>query len=158
MAVKDAVVSLVLKAKNAISPSADDATESLRDLDNQAEQLYDELKELEKQQAAAKGWKEVEENAKGTSKALEKAVTAYENLKNEGKQAGQTQAQYALAVRQARTAQSIANTEYNRGQRELAKYSRTLSKAGIDTNELGQAEDRIQKELDQTQQSHRRGP
>lgn len=152
MAVKDAVVSLVLKAKNAISPSADDATESLRDLDNQAEQLYDELKELEKQQAAAKGWKEVEENAKGTSKALEKAVTAYENLKNEGKQAGQTQAQYALAVRQARTAQSIANTEYNRGQRELAKYSRTLSKAGIDTNELGQAEDRIQKELDQTQQ------
>ena len=116
MAVKDAVVSLVLKAKNAISPSADDATESLRDLDNQAEQLYDELKELEKQQAAAKGWKEVEENAKGTSKALEKAVTAYENLKNEGKQAGQTQAQYALAVRQARTAQSIANTEYNRNQ------------------------------------------
>lgn len=152
MAVKDAVVSLILRAKNAISPSADDATESLRELDEQAGQLYDELKELEKQQAAAKGWKEAEDNAKSTSKALEDAVTAYEKLKSEGRQAGQTQAQYALAVRQARTAQSIANTEYNRGQRELAKYSRTLKKAGLDTNDLSQAEDKIQKELDQTQQ------
>ena len=152
MALKDAIVSLILRAKNAISPSADDAAESLRELDEQAGQLYDELKELEKQQAAARGWKAAEENAEATSKALEDAVTAYEKLKSEGRQAGQTQAQYALAVRQARTAQSIANTEYNRGQRELAKYSRTLSKAGIDTNDLGQAEDRIQKELDQTQQ------
>lgn len=152
MAIKDAVVSLVLRAKNAISPEADPAAESLEKVTQEAEKLEAELKDLEKQQEAARGWKEAEENAKGASKALEETVTAYEKLKKEGKQAGQTQAEYAIAVRQARTAQSIANTEYNRSQRELAKYSRTLSRAGIETNELGQAEDRIQKELDQTQQ------
>lgn len=151
MALKEAVVSLVLRAKNAISPEADPAAESLEKVTQEAEKLEAELKDLEKQQEAARGWKEAEENAKGASKALEEAVTAYEKLKKEGKQAGQTQAEYAIAVRQARTAQSIANTEYNRSQRELAKYSRTLSRAGIETNELGQAEDRIQKELDQTQ-------
>lgn len=151
MAIKDAVVSLVLRAKNAISPEADPAAESLEKVTQEAEKLEAELKDLEKQQEAARGWKEAEENAKGASKALEETVTAYEKLKKEGKQAGQTQAEYAIAVRQARTAQSIANTEYNRGQRELAKYSRTLNKAGIDTNDLSLAEDRIQKELDQTQ-------
>jgi len=151
VAIKDAVVSLVLRAKNAISPEADPAAESLEKVTQEAEKLEAELKDLEKQQEAARGWKEAEENADKASKALTDTVTAYEKVRAEGKQAGQTQAEYAIAVRQARAAQSIATTEYNRSQRELAKYSRTVKAAGLDTNDLGQAEDRIQKELDQTQ-------
>lgn len=152
MALKDAVVSLVLRAKNAISPEADPAAESLEKVTQEAEKLEAELKELEKQQEAARGWKEAEESAEKASKALTDTVTAYEKVRAEGKQAGQTQAEYAIAVRQARAAQSIATTEYNRSQRELAKYSRTVKAAGLDTNDLSQAEDKIQKELDQTQQ------
>lgn len=152
MAIKDAVVRLVLRAKNAISPEADPAAESLEKVTQEAAKLEAELKELEKQQEAARGWKEAEESAEKASKALTDTVTAYEKVRAEGKQAGQTQAEYAIAVRQARAAQSIATTEYNRSQRELAKYSRTVKAAGLDTNDLSQAEDKIQKELDQTQQ------
>jgi len=152
MALKEAVVSLVLKAKNAISPEADPAAESLQEVQREAEKLEAELRELDKQQEAAKGWKAAQEAAEKARKEMDKQVHTYEDLKREGKKAGQSQAEYSVAVRQARTAQSIATTEYGRSNRELAKYSRTLDKAGIDTNELGQAEDRIQKELDQTQQ------
>lgn len=152
MALKDAVISLVLRAKNAISKEADPAADSLREVTEKAEELEKELQDLGKQQDAVRGLKASEEAAEAATKELEKHVTAYERLRKEGRQAGQTQAEYALEVRRARTAQSIATTEYNRSQRELAKYSRTLDKAGIDTNELGQAEDRIQKELKQTQQ------
>lgn len=152
MALKDAVISLVLRAKNAISKEADPAADSLREVTEKAEELEKELQDLGKQQDAVRGLKASEEAAEAATKELEKHVTAYERLRKEGRQAGQSQAQYALEVRRARTAQSIATTEYNRSQRELAKYSRTLDKAGIDTNELGQAEDRIQKELKQTQQ------
>jgi tape measure domain-containing protein len=152
VALKEAVVSLVLKAKNAISPEADPAAESLQEVQREAEKLEAELRELDKQQEAAKGWKAAQEAAEKARKEMDKQVHTYEDLKREGKKAGQSQAEYSVAVRQARTAQSIATTEYGRSNRELAKYSRTLDKAGIDTNELGQAEDRIQKELDQTQQ------
>ena len=152
MALKDAVISLVLRAKNAISKDADPAADSLREVTERAEELEKELQDLGKQQDAVRGLKASEEAAEAATKELEKHVTAYERLRKEGRKAGQTQAEYALEVRQARTAQSIATTEYNRSQRELAKYTRTLDKAGIDTNELGQAEDRIQKELKQTQQ------
>jgi len=152
MAIRDAVVSLVLRAKNAISPEADPAAESLQEVQREAEKAEAELRELDKQQEAAKGWKAAQEAAEKARKEMDKQVHAYEDLKREGKKAGQSQAEYSVAVRQARTAQSIATTEYGRSNRELAKYSRTLDKAGIDTNELGQAEDRIQKELDQTQQ------
>jgi hypothetical protein len=39
MALKEAVVSLVLKAKNAISPEADPAAESLQEVQREAEKL-----------------------------------------------------------------------------------------------------------------------
>lgn len=153
MALRDGVVNLVLRLRDLMSKNADTASESLTALRDEGEKLDKKLNELGRQEAAIKGFDDTKRAADDATKELGRTVTEYERLRTEGRQAGQTQAEYALAVKQARTAQSIANTEYRKAQRELGRHVQTLNRAGIETDDLTRAETRVQRELAETREA-----
>lgn len=153
MALRDGVVNLVLRLRDLMSKNADTASASLTALRDEGEKLDKKLNELGRQEAAIKGFDDTKRAADDATKELGRTVTEYERLRTEGRQAGQTQAEYALAVKQARTAQSIANTEYRKAQRELGRHVQTLNRAGIETDDLTRAETRVQRELAETREA-----
>ena len=140
---RDTVVSLVLRAKNAISPDAEEAAESLVDLRKETKDLQDTLRELERQQDAVSSFEATQKAAADAEKSLRETVHAFEAIKSRGQEAGQSQADFNVEMRQARQAVNAANTEYNRSQRELTKHTAILQKAGIDTNNLAEADEKL---------------
>jgi|GEM_PF-1146714 len=152
MALRDGVVSLILRARNLMSKDTEEASDSLSELRAEGEKLDKKLDDLGRQEAAVRGFEDTKRAADEAARELERTVKEYEELRTTGRQAGETQGDYALKVKQARTAQSLANTEYRRSQRDLGKHTRVLREAGIETDDLSQAEDRIQRELTETRQ------
>lgn len=150
MALRDGVVNLILRARNLLSKPTDESRESLTGLRAEGERLEQTLEDLGKQDAAVKGFDQAKKAAEDTTQELGRAVSEYERLRTEGRQAGQTQADYALAVKQARVAQSLANSEYRKAQRELGRHVQTLNRAGIETDDLTRSETRVQRELEET--------
>ena len=153
MALRDGVVNLILRARNLMSKDTEEASDSLSELRAEGEKLDKKLDDLGRQEAAVKGFEDTQRAADEATRELERTVKEYENLRKTGRQAGETQGDYALKVKQARTAQSLANTEYRRSQRDLAKHTRTLRDAGIETDDLSGAEKRVQRELEETRRS-----
>jgi len=117
-------------AKPAPSNSSNSTNLPLSELRAEGEKLDKKLDDLGRQEAAINGFEDTKRAADAATKELGRTVTEYERLRTEGRQAGQTQAEYALAVKQARTAQSIANTEYRKAQRELGRHVQTLNRPG----------------------------
>lgn len=150
MALRDGVVNLILRARNLISKPTEEATGSMSGLQAEADKLEESLDDLGRQERAIKGFDDTKKAAEEATAELGRTVTEYERLRTRGRQAGETQAEYSLAVKQARTAQSLANTEYRRAQRELGRHTQTLNRAGIETDDLAGAEQRVQRELEET--------
>ncbi|MBT13312.1 MAG: hypothetical protein CMI02_14900 [Oceanospirillaceae bacterium] len=150
MALRDGVVNLILRARNLISKPTEEATGSMSGLQAEADKLEETLDDLGRQERAIKGFDDTKKAAEAATAELGRTVTEYERLRTRGRQAGETQAEYSLAVKQARTAQSLANTEYRRAQRELGRHTQTLNRAGIETDDLAGAEQRVQRELEET--------
>lgn len=150
MALKDAVVNLILKAQNAISPAIDDAASSLYDAQKRADDLVNELNKLDKQAQQLRDFDTLTSQTEDLARAMRDAQNNAARLQAELKNTKNPSASLRAEFTNAKTAASLATSEYKRQQTELSRLSSSLSKGGIDTKNLGTAETTLKQRIADT--------
>ena len=125
MAIKDLVVDLVLRAKNAISKDTDAADKSVRALADSTEELQKHLQELEDQGSLAAGLERSTKALDRNSAAYDRAQVRLQNLQEKIAQTGEATAKQL----NAKTA-VVGYTDFPPGKDSLNAFKRGFEAAG----------------------------
>lgn len=150
MAIKDSIINLIIRAKNAVSPAADAAASSLYDAQKKADALTRELKSLEAASETLDAFKQLDSESEATATALKEAQLAVAKLQNEMKATKSPSAELRANLANAKTQAQQAASAFKRNQNELGKMSRQLKRAGIDSRNLSGVEATLKNRIEQT--------
>lgn len=150
MAIKDSIINLIIRAKNAVSPAADAAASSLYDAQKKADGLTRELKSLEAASETLDAFKQLDSESAATATALKEAQLAVAKLQNEMKATKSPSAELRANLANAKTEAQLAASAFKRNQTELGKMSRQLKRAGIDSRNLSGVEATLKNRIEQT--------
>ena len=142
------IVSLLLQVKNAISPGADKAAESLRGLEGQARGLEKELAKFKSAQLAIESFKSVAGVVEEAERAFDSAQSGLIKLKTEFKT--NKNPDIALALDKAKISASEAKKEWTQAKKEISKLDATLKKAGVEISNSADAEKFLADQIDRT--------
>lgn len=142
------IVSLILQAKNMLSPSVDKASESLRGLESETRELEKELAKFEGAQAAVKSLSDVKNAALETEKAFDVAQSEVIRLKAELKT--NRTPELALALDKAKISASDAKKEWAATKKTVGQLETTLKRAGVEVGDMSGAEKYLAGQIDKT--------
>jgi tape measure domain-containing protein len=142
------IVSLILQAKNKLSPTVDKAAASLDGMKNKALGLERELSKFEGAKAAVNSLDDVKEATISAEKAFDSAQLEVINLKAALK-TGKTP-EIALALDKAKIAAANAKKEWSASQKAVKSLETTLDRAGVEIKDAAKAEEYLAKEIDRT--------
>ena len=148
MALRDSAIELVLKLKNLLGPSADQAAAELEAVGDKARQLDSQLSTLEQQQAAITAFRALGDAAGKSGKELSELNAEAARLKGELKTSPTPE--LALALERVKAEATETRNAFRSTVKEQSSLGRALRSAGIDTRELAAAEDKLNAELAQT--------
>jgi tape measure domain-containing protein len=140
------IVSLILQAKNMLSPSVDKAAESLKGLEGKARGLEKELAKFEGAQAAVKSLGDVKDAAMGAEKAFDEAQLEVIRLKAELKTTKTPE--LSLALDKAKISASDAKKEWKATQKTVGQLEATLKRAGVEVDDMSGAEKYLAGQVD----------
>ena len=124
------IVSLILQAKNKLSPSIDEATKSLDGMSSRASELERELAKLEGAQTAIDSLDRVRESATDAEKAFDKAALEVIELKKAFKT--EKTPELEIALDKAKVASRNAKKEWQASAKTLEQLEKRLGSAGIE--------------------------
>ncbi len=135
----NSVVSLLLKVRNLISPGADDASESLRELEGRSRALERELARFEGAQAALQGLDQAAQAAASAQTEFERAQREVAELQSAMR--GNPDPDVAVALATARERARDARREWDSSRKSVREMQEALRRAGVDVNDLTNAEE-----------------
>ena len=142
------IVSLILQAKNKLSPTVDKATVSLNEMREKSSQLERELAKFDGAKAAIDSLNDVKEATAGAEKAFDAAQLEVIRLKAALK-ADKTP-EIALALDKAKIAASGAKKEWVASEKTVKRLETTLDRAGVEIKDAAKAEEYLATEIDKT--------
>tara|TARA_R110002167_G_scaffold188319_1_gene389826 strand:- start:7899 stop:11570 length:3672 start_codon:yes stop_codon:yes gene_type:complete len=132
------LVSLLLQVKNAMSPGVEDASESMRELQNRTRELEKELSKFDSAQAALDGLNDAKQAANEAEQAFETTQAEAVRLKQELKT--NKNPDIAVALEKAKVVAAEAKKEWQQTRSTVSKLEDTLKKAGVSVDDLSGAE------------------
>lgn len=168
MALKDHVVSLVIRGKNLFSGTAAEAEDSLDSLGERTRELKSELNKLEDTQKIVKGFgdqrKAVAEAEQayqqgtqavaGMAKELRASEGAGEGLNRQWQQAKAAVAEHAAAIQQQRDALRESGKAQTQAERELKKLNTAYEKGRLDAADYAKSVATAQQRLSDAKRAH----
>lgn len=145
MAIKDAVVNLILQGKDLFTPESNKTREALDELAADAKQTNKEIAELQKTEKGILQAKGLMLHLEATSAELEKAKAKVSALNAEIEKSGKPTRDQAEALRLAKQSASAAQREYDKYTKDLARTKAALTALNVDTNKLDAEQDRVVK-------------
>ncbi|TVU67207.1 hypothetical protein [Cobetia crustatorum] len=146
MALSDLAVELVLKAKNLISPSTDDAADSVSALSAEAAALRESLDQLEDQRALVRAFQQAGTATEKAQKEWDKAREKLSLLEQELEGSGEASVAQQNRLNEARAVAARAGDAYAEQAAQAAQLGQSLTDAGIDTGNLSQEQLRLASE------------
>ncbi len=151
MALSDLAVELVLKAKNLISPSTDDAADSVGNLSAEAAALRESLDQLEDQRALVRAFQQATTATGKAQKEWDKATDKVRALEQEIEASGQASIAQQNRLNEARAVAARAGDAYQQQAAQAAQLGQSLTDAGIDTGNLSEEQLRLAREAREAQ-------
>jgi tape measure domain-containing protein len=142
------IVSLILQAKNKLSPTVDKATASLNKMREKSGQLERELSKFNGAKAAVDSLNDVKESTASAEKAFDAAQLEVIRLKTALK--FDKSPEIALALDKAKIAASGAKKEWASSEKTVKSLEKTLDRAGVEIKDAARAEEYLAKEIDRT--------
>jgi tape measure domain-containing protein len=142
------IVSLILQAKNMLSPSVDDATKSLGKAKDRALELEKSLAKFEGAQAAIDSLDDVRDAASEAEKAFDEAQLEVIRLKAELKT--EKTPELALALDKAKISSSAAKKEWAATTKTVTSLEKKLERAGVDINDMAGSQTKLTASLNNT--------
>ena len=135
--IKNAIINLILKGKDLLSPSTKSAADGFSNLETESKKLQTELKELDKTQAGLTAFDTQKKRINETRIAWQLAEKEVKRLGDEMAEAEKPAKQVAAALELSGKAAKQAQTAYNQSQTELLKLKASL--IGLDKSQAGSA-------------------
>lgn len=151
MALSDLAVELVLKAKNLISPSTDDAADSVGNLSAEAAALNETLDQLEDQRALVRAFQQATTATSKAQTEWDKAADKVSRLEAEIEASGQASIAQQNRLEAARAVAARAGDAYAQQAAQAAQLGQSLTDAGIDTGNLSEEQLRLAREAREAQ-------
>lgn len=142
------IVSLILQAKNKLSPPVDDATKSLNKAKDRALELEKSLAQFEGAQKAIDSLDDVRDSATEAEKAFDTAQLEVIRLKAALK--AEKTPELALALDKAKISSSAAKKEWAATQKTVKNLEKTLERAGVDINDMAGSQTKLTASLNNT--------
>ena len=142
------IVSLILQAKNKLSPPVDDATKSLNKAKDRALELEKSLSQFEGAKKAIDSLDDVRDSAAEAEKSFDSAQLEVIRLKAALK--AEKTPELALALDKAKISSSAAKKEWAATQKTVKNLEKTLERAGVDINDMAGSQTKLTASLNNT--------
>jgi tape measure domain-containing protein len=142
------IVSLILQAKNKLSPPVDDATKSLNKAKDRALELEKSLSQFEGAKKAIDSLDDVRDSATEAEKSFDSAQLEVIRLKAALK--AEKTPELALALDKAKISSSAAKKEWAATQKTVKNLEKTLERASVDINDMAGSQTKLTASLNNT--------
>jgi tape measure domain-containing protein len=142
------IVSLILQAKNKLSPPVDDATKSLSRAKDRALELEKSLSQFEGAQKAIDSLDDVRDSATEAEKSFDSAQLEVIRLKAALK--AEKTPELALALDKAKISSTAAKKEWVATQKTVKNLEKTLERASVDINDMAGSQTKLTASLNNT--------
>lgn len=150
MSIKDTLISLKIKAENLLSKDADEAADSLGELQGKSKELRANLKLLENQKTLIKQFQSQTAAVEKNESAFNALSTRAVILKNRIEETGDPTGQFAVQLERVEAAAKKSESTLLTKNTALNKLKASLDKANIDTNNLTKEEKKLASQISNT--------